>query len=335
MEDSIETHLANIVAVFEEVRRVLRPDGTLWLNYGDRYNSSMSRGSFGDQAKDDRGYEEHGKVQPQLKMHAKNLLGLPWRVAFALQSVGWILRSDIIWSKPNPMPDSVRDRPTCAHEYLFLFAKSGRYFYDQEAVREESDTVWNPAKKIGKTQTGKLNRDIDKSMMRTRGYDTRHDDVEKSGRNKRTVWTIATQPTPEAHFATFPEKLVEPCILAGTSERGCCSVCGAPVVREVDVNHDAQGRTTNGPRSITNRKQSSGRDCRKIKHTTTTGWHPSCDCDAGIVPCIVLDPFMGSGTVGRVAERLGRSWLGCEMNPEYIKIAKQRTRQTSLLGRCV
>lgn len=199
LEQTPDAYVAEMVAVFREVRRVLRDDGTLWLNLGDSY----SRGSGGDGTQG---------VAP------KNLLGIPWRVAFALQEDGWYLRSDIIWAKPNPMPESVKDRPTRSHEYIFLLTKSARYYYDADAIREPNtpDMIERAAR--GHTRGGTVeSRDASRqdrvSLMEKRA-------ITANGRNKRDVWTIATHPYAAAHFATFPPKLIEPCILAGCPAGG-------------------------------------------------------------------------------------------------------------------
>lgn len=208
LESTPAEYVSALVAVFREVRRVLRDDGTLWLNLGDSYaNVGKWGGSSGGKHAGDlhgatgvgRGKREYGTLK------SKDLVGIPWRVAFALQADGWWLRSDIIWHKPNPMPESVTDRPTKAHEYVFLLAKSESYFYDAEAVKE-------PAVKghagsrfgSGKTATHQLGR---------AGTTPRVDD---DTRNRRSVWTIATRPFKGAHFATFPPALIEPCVLAGS-----------------------------------------------------------------------------------------------------------------------
>jgi DNA modification methylase len=202
-----------MVEVFREVRRVLKADGTLWLNLGDSYASDVKGSGGPDTSSTLVGTKaEHNgqRMIPQKVQHGlkpKDLVGIPWRVAFALQADGWYLRSDIIWSKPNPMPESVTDRPTKAHEYLFLLAKSERYYYDAEAIREYGPTYIRKAGGyigFGETHTGNNQRGglADKDTITT-------------GRNKRSVWEITTQPYPEAHFATFPPKLVEPCVMAG------------------------------------------------------------------------------------------------------------------------
>lgn len=203
-----------LVAVFREVRRVLRNDGTLWLNLGDSYSGGSSVGAprpgagRADGVVDDRAQRNRNGLGLVEGLRSKNLVGIPWRVAFALQDDGWYLRSDIIWSKPNPMPESVTDRPTKAHEYIFLLAKSEKYFYDNEAIKEAS-VKGNAGSEFssGKTAVHQLGR----SSQRERQDDGR--------RNKRTVWEVATQPFPGAHFAVYPPKLIEPCILAG-SRRG-------------------------------------------------------------------------------------------------------------------
>jgi DNA modification methylase/transcriptional regulator with XRE-family HTH domain len=198
LEPTPELYVQHLVEIFREVRRVLRTDGTVWCNLGDSFQG-------------------------------KQLVGIPWRVAFALQADGWWLRSDIIWAKPNPMPESITDRPTKSHEYLFLLTKAARYYYDGEAIKEEGTgrTAGNvdPIK-------GTANGD---PFFRTREGFLAVADKPWISRNRRSVWTIATEPYPEAHFATFPEKLVEPCILAGTSERGACPTCGAPWARETSA----------------------------------------------------------------------------------------------------
>jgi DNA modification methylase len=243
LERTPEEYVARMVGVFREVRRVLRANGTLWLNLGDSYTSGGRKERDPGQSKIHPAFEGDNfadglrpDTPPGLK--PKDLVGIPWRVAFALQADGWYLRSDIIWAKPNPMPESVTDRPTKAHEYLFLLAKSGRYWYDYEAVLEDAiadhlagnnthrgaEAYANGDEKH-RTKVGLIayaqkwkeqgcsghsgNRNADGTLMGTPGK-----------RNRRTVWEIATHPFPEAHFATFPPALVEPCILAGCPEGG-------------------------------------------------------------------------------------------------------------------
>lgn len=304
LEPTVEEYVAVMVEMFREVRRILRPDGTLWLNLGDSYNGSGGAG--GDYGPG--GLREGQPRYPGRRLEGlkpKDLIGVPWRVAFALQADGWYLRSDIIWAKPNPMPESVTDRPTKSHEYVFLLTKSPHYYYDADAIREPHSSE-RPLKV-------------------------------PTGRNRRSVWTIATQPFPDAHFATFPEELPRLCILAGTSPYACPH-CGAPWRRVVErVSHsqpveERYGRVGHNGMP----PQQSGWFWTP---PTVIGqrWEPTCACDGndGSGRCIVLDPFWGSGTTGQVALELGRVAWGVELNPEYIEISKRRLcrAQTTLLGR--
>jgi len=263
LESTPEEYVQKLVVVFREVRRVLADDGVLWIVLGDTYATQAGATNTTDPKSAGRLQVAGGLTQPNrkplLNYKPKDLVGIPWMVAFALRADGWYLRSDIIWSKPNPMPESVTDRPTKAHEYLFLLAKEERYYYDGKTVAEES------VDKESLTGRNRRNQDAftkgnSESFARTRvGFSQIKPGTIYATRNRRTVWEIATQPYPEAHFATYPEKLVEPCILAGS----------------------AVGDT-------------------------------------------VLDPFCGSGTTGAVAYRLGRKFIGIELNPEYIELARKR-----------
>ena len=219
-----EAYVQTMVKVFHDVRRVLKDDGTLWLNLGDSYASAWAckrRNVVGAGSPDKS--VERGRMAEGLK--EKDLVGIPWRVAFALQADGWYLRSDIIWAKPNPMPESVTDRPTKAHEYLFLLSKSERYYYDAEAIHEESIYPEDDraSREDSRRGTGYNNISFRQSVERG-GFDGKTNTMPgreafraiRQFRNKRSVWTIATAPFPDAHFATFPPKLIEPCILAGS-----------------------------------------------------------------------------------------------------------------------
>jgi DNA modification methylase len=316
-----------MVDVFREVRRVLRDDGTLWLNLGDSYASGGTGWRPGNLDKNGGNSNRDGTPVPD-GLKPKNLVGIPWRVAFALQADGWYLRSDIIWSKPNPMPESVTDRPTKSHEYVFLLTKSPRYYFDADAVREPvTETSISRLAQPGlPTQIGS-----DRVPGKTNGNMKAVGDP--SGRNIRSVWTIATQPYPGAHFATFPEKLVEPCVKAGTSERGVCPECGAPWVRMVEPHRNGRDWNANnragGPRLVKG-QSASDRMADDYRPPTTTGWRPSCAHAAEPVPAAVLDPFAGSGTVGRVANRLGRRAVLIDLSADYIDQAMLRNAQAPL-----
>ena len=278
-----------MVQVFREVRRVLRDDGTLWLNLGDSYATSGGQSpQSGPLFKGRNRQRENISISQRIVaagMKSKDLCGIPWLVALALRADGWYLRQDIIWHKPNPMPESVRDRCTKAHEYLFLLSKSPIYYFDAEAIAEPlaASTIdrlaqQNLANQRGSDRVpGKTNGAMKAVGPRFGGSkygdDARDEARTKSGnewsgadsglRNKRSVWSVATQPFPDAHFATFPQALIEPCVLAGAPPGGT-----------------------------------------------------------------VLDPFLGAGTTAVVCERLGRRWIGCELNTEYADIAKRRIEST-------
>ena len=251
LEATPEAYVARMVEVFREVRRVLREDGTCWVNLGDSYAGG---GGFCPTApsnlagsKQTTQGSKSGGIKPQGAIKAKDLVGIPWRVAFALQSDGWWLRQDIIWHKPNPMPESVTDRCTKAHEYVFLLAKNERYYYDAKEVAEKAQ---GPSGNYfgSKKQDGTFRQDVGRSCS-----------TEWDVRNRRSVWTITTKPFSGAHFAVMPPDLADLCIRAG--------------------------------------------------------------CPEGEV---VLDPFGGAGTVGLVADRLGRDAVLCELNPEYAELARRR-----------
>jgi DNA modification methylase len=260
LESTPEEYVEKMVEVFRQVKRVLKHDGTVWLNLGDSYNANQGKGF---DTHGDGGIRKKLAASPKIKWgKPKDLIGIPWRVAFALQADGFWLRQDIIWHKPNPMPESVQDRCTKAHEYIFLLTKSAQYFYDADAIKEKAINT-------EKEQVAKRNKQPHKGQRDSHFRETTggFDNINKTypSRNKRSVWTINTQPYKEAHFAVFPEKLPELCIKAGTKK----------------------GDT-------------------------------------------VLDPFFGSGTTGWVAQRLGRKWIGIELNEEYIKIAEKRFAQQEI-----
>lgn len=329
LEKTPEEYVRKLVEIFSEVKRVLRDDGVIWLNLGDSYAGSWGAMSYaGSDIAARRFGADGGKIARPVTsrtsngLKPKDLVGIPWMVAFALRADGWYLRSDVIWAKPNPMPESVTDRPTKSHEYIFLLSKSQRYYYDADAIKEPASYNTNARVSRVKMEEHKSAPTAERNGIRGKyktpdGWDTTkgeggHGSIHKEGRekgyrgyktksqengqspqrhgkdirpktvapgqgiknnssfdealvqivderNKRTVWTVATQPYKEAHFATYPEDLITPCILAGCPESG-----------------------------------------------------------------IVLDPFFGSGTTGAAAKRFGRKYIGIELNPEYVKLAERR-----------
>ena len=339
LEEQPEQFIGHMVHVTREIWRVLRDDGTLWLNIGDSYAGSWGAQSRGETTP---GTLEGGDMSFARKIAAhpkkasgtgsmkrtpgrkpKDLLGVPWLLAFALQADGWWLRSDIIWAKPNPMPESVTDRPTKAHEYVFLLAKSERYYFDQEAVREDGPTY---IRKAG----GYVGFDSTHVGNNQRGGFADKDTV-TSGRNLRSVWTIATESFPGAHFATYPQALVEPCIKAGTSERGCCPECGAPWVRVVERTFVGSYHDHKGDGIQYGLRQNGKGPKQEYDIPRTTGWRPTCDHGEEPVPATVCDPFMGSGATALVARRLGRKAIGIDLNAAYLDMAINRCRQAVLV----
>lgn len=324
LEATPEEYVDAMVGVFREVRRVLRPDGSLWLNLGDTYAARARP------ARDRGGARSAGQASMPPKVNAngggfrlkaKDLCGLPWRVALALQADGWWLRRDVVWSKPNPIPESAQDRPTTSHEYLFLLTPSARYFYDAEAVREPTEP-WS----LG-TPSGWMSGEGSHDSIKGRHAKVYQDEV-RSGRHLRSVWSIPTQAYPGAHFATFPERLVEPCIKASTSERGVCGTCGAPWARTLERTTYGSWSGDSTRRDEEGNRQRDGiggsRYAEDYTPPRTTGWRPGCGHDGEPVPAVVLDPFGGTGTTAVVAQRLRRRAVLIELSETYVGHATRR-----------
>lgn len=320
LEDTPEAFVGRLVDVFAEVRRVLAPYGTCWVNMGDSYAANRTyQVSQSKHQAHDYGVSNASTVPDGLK--PKDLMLMPARLALALQDDGWWLRSDVIWSKPNPMPESVTDRPTSAHEHVFLLTKAPRYWYDAEAVREADG-----GKPAGNGFAGRQDHRLSGGLA-VGGTEERW--TPGGGRNLRNVWTIATEPTPEAHFATFPTELVRLCVEAGCA-REVCEECGEPRRRLVERVRTLDGEPLPDEHPLAfsapdepHRVAPNGvGHWRYAAETRTAGWT---DCGHGAYrPGRVLDPFMGSGTTAIVARRLGRHAVGVDLSADYLAIAEQR-----------
>jgi DNA modification methylase len=343
LEPTPELYIAHLVEVFREVRRVLRKDGTLWLNIGDSYaGGKQGRGDTGpeDLARLAAAYgtgtgvatgpREFKQRLPPTGTKPKDLLMIAAQLALALRADGWYLRSEIVWAKKAPMPESVTDRPTCAHEKVFLLTKSARYFYDGEAVKEEAEYGENRATFAGgNDRIRQANICSGGATVSDKGMSR----PQATTRNMRNVWHLGPEPFPEAHFATFVSEIPRRAILAGTSARGVCPKCGAGWVRETESSY-TKHRPSGGKTSRVERGNkvhdggfgqwgTFGTNLRL--HVETIGWRPSCSCDAGDpIPATVLDPFLGAGTTALVADQLGRDCIGIELSRPYAVMAENR-----------
>jgi DNA modification methylase len=345
LEPTPEMYVEHLVEVFAEVRRVLRDDGLLWLNLGDSYaNDSKWGGATGGKHADALHGEPVGRTRRYTGLKSKDLIGVPWLVAFALRADGWFLRGDIVWSKPNAMPESVDDRPTRSHEFIFMLAKQAKYFYDGEAVKEPVGEAMIAAARRAPTEPGRTYQHDEATRFGKTSPNRVWSDPEAvqrllAGRHKRDVWNVATVSYAGAHYATFPPTLVEPMIKAGSPERGCCAVCGAPWVRAIEVRgvttakggapHQAEyGRLMHGLDDLSG-EGSTGSGFAIIERETV-GWQPNCVHEGEPVPAVVLDPFGGSGTVGMVAQQLGRRAVLIDLNPQYVEQQMVRNAQVPL-----
>lgn len=324
-EKSVNNYVANLVNVFRECHRVLRDDGVFWLNLGDSYNGGGMEppGSFKQAS--NKGSVGVGRSVDGSYKH-KDLMGIPWRLAFTLQNAGWYLRSACIWAKPNPMPESATDRCTSSYEMVFMLTKQPNYFYDAEAIKEEG-------RYAAGTNAAKSSA-IRAANSHVKAMQTEYS-VYDGFRNKRDVWVINKEPYADKdnqHFAVMPTELASICIKAGTSEKGCCRSCGKPwerIIEYTDPPPPPEGRQQLHASTFGHNTAGTtpGYPGLPIRATKTVGWQAACSCgDERVKPCTVLDPFMGAGTTLLAANMLGRNGVGIELNPQFTNIAYRRIK---------
>jgi len=330
LEDTPNEYISSLVDIFREVKRTLRKDGTLWVVIGDCYNGSGGAG--GD-------YNEGGlrEGQPRYpgrnidKLKSKDLIGIPWMLAFAMREDGWYLRADVIWAKPNPMPESVMDRPTRCHETVFLFAKSQKYYYDNEAIKEPISDAMQAAIDRGVRADKQFKHDEHNRFGKRSGNRAFSDPDSlariASGRNKRDVWFIPTKPSGVLHYAAFPPNLIEPCVLAGSSDKACNQCC-APWVKEYIIKEKGTATDTTEYSKKLGGKSAATRTRGNITADTRefVGYKPTCDCKRSLDTgkSIVLDPFCGTGVTGEVAIKNKRDFIGIDISEKYCKIAREK-----------
>jgi site-specific DNA-methyltransferase (adenine-specific) len=330
LEETPEEYVENMVEVFRKVRRVLKDEGTVWLNLGDSYASNHYTG-----ARDSDTGWKHGELSQGYQARAggaggvfkvKDLMGIPWMVAFALRADGWYLRQDIIWHKPNPMPESVTDRCTKAHEYIFLLSKNAKYYFDNESIKE--DAVYD--KDLGILRSRKQAELNHPSIIKRQEIGIDSTSAGDGKRNKRSVWTVTTKPFKGAHFAAFPPDLIQPCVLAGCPEKVCVE-CSTPYERKVESKRLKRNELPkDDPRYRPNTYEGSYKDINGkadagYTETKDLGLEKQCQCETDETKSgTVLDPFGGAGTTGLVADRNDRNAILIELNDEYAEMARDR-----------
>ena len=345
-EPTLQAYLDEMVSVFRDLRRVLRDDGVFWLNIGDSYNNFRSQMGPGQalHGRDDL----RGKRAPLSGargvegLKEKDLMMVPARLAIALQADGWYLRSQMPWAKRNVMPESVKDRPTSAIEYVYMFTKSTDYFYDHVAVQQPGAIAAGTRAAKGSNVRSEL-KDVNgrppeyweyTGTRNFRNTDLFFTSLEKphnlitDAEGKPLALDVNPYPFKGAHFATFPVKLVEPLITAATSEKGCCSNCGVPWRRIAETKYKVHENWFGDKQDARHSRGSQGTSYKEPVGIETLRWEPCCNCPcANPIPCTVLDPFAGACTTLMVADRMGRNSLGIELNPHYARMGLKRIQE--------
>lgn len=342
MEATFQDFLETMVVLFREIRRVLRADGNVFLNMGDCFAGGKNGRSADDTnalGSDDRVFRDKPFNTAHAQFKPKDLMLQPARLAIALQDDAWYVRGDVIWHKPNGRPESAADRFSRSHEYIYHLTRSPRYYFDKVAVMEQRDAKSIERDRRGVGQGHKYT-DGAPGQRRETLHKPRKTDLSRpvaAYRHRRSVWRIATGGSKHQHFAAFPETLPEICLLAG-SPPSVCAACGAPHERQVqnvfvpqaDVSLERGVKGAPGQKTEYKQNNHDGTP-RGLVVPKTTGWEPTCDCQAGTARALILDPFMGSGTSAVVARRLGRDYTGCEINAAYIAQAEERLAQPDQL----
>lgn len=332
LEPTIELYISHLVLIFQEVKRVLKKIGTCWVNIDDSYTSTAQGTMNAPSTKIHSGQAsvERANYRPFTGLSPKSLCLIPQRFAIAMVGEGWILRNDIVWAKPNPMPESVKDRFTGSWEHLFFFAKNKRYWFEQQFEKADYD---------GRHQTiaVECNKQTEDNPMASREHErwpVMIDGVR--GRNKRDVWEITTQPYPEAHFAVYPEKLVETPILAGCPAAICkkCGKARAKIYQKGFTDHGGKTDSSYSPKTTAGRlallRQASREQGVEYTNDKEVIGYSNCGCNDGFEAGVVMDIFAGSGTTGAVAKRLGRKYIGIELSEEYCKLHVRRLQAVPL-----
>lgn len=347
LEQSPEDYISHLVEIFREVRRVLRPDGTCWIVIGDSYNNIR----VSQRGQTVHKFESRDKPVTRRRgthdLKEKDLIGIPWMLAFALRADGWWLRQVIIYAKGSCMPESIHDRPTQSHEYVLLLTKSRNYFFDEFAVAEDAADPNRPPQRMQASKAAVAAKSRGPMARGREGFNHQFEDNGRTWGNGgkrriRSVWHINPEPLRQHHYAAMPTRLAARCIQAGVPEFGCCATCGAPYKRIIEktepdaahmlacgadshLEYNGQSQKDYAGARAQDASATKARILAGMQRKVTVGWQPTCDCEGRATEhCRVLDPFSGAGTTMLAATRLGHDSTGIDLKPEYHAIARER-----------